>query len=101
MPIQEDEVYLAYDVLVEKPVVLKLEAVEGNNHTLEHEFDVYKKLEGGTGIPVAHFFCVESGFYAMTIDCLGPSLEDLFTRCHFRFSIKTVLLLSTQLVSGF
>jgi len=101
MPGQTDEVYLAYDVISGEQVVLKLEVVEGNNHTLEHEFHVYKKLKGGMGIPLAHFFCMESGFNVMAIDCLGPSLEDLFTCCRFRFSIKTVLLLSMQLVSKF
>jgi hypothetical protein len=94
-------VYFARDVLSGKNVVLKLEPVEGKDHTLEHEFLIYKKLNGGTGIPLVHWFGTESGFNAMAIDGLGPSLEDFFGRCSFRFKIKTVLLLAGQLVSKF
>jgi hypothetical protein len=35
----------------------------------------------------------------MVIDCLGPSLEDLFAHCQFRFTVTTVSLLARQLVS--
>ena len=35
----------------------------------------------------------------MVIDCLGTSLEDLFVRSGFQFTIKTVLPLARQLVS--
>ena len=37
----------------------------------------------------------------MAIDHLGQSLQDLFVQCHFKFTIKTVLLLAGQLVSEF
>ena len=73
--------------------------MDGNDHTLEHEFLVYKKLNKGTGIPLVHWFGTESGFNMMVVACLGPSLEKLFVHCSFRFTIKTVLLLAGQLVS--
>ncbi len=82
-------------------VVLKLEPVEGNDHTLEHEFFVYKKLNGRTGIPSVHWFSTESGFNVMALDHLGPSLEDFFVRSGFQFLMKTVLLLAGQLISKF
>lgn len=97
-----DEIHLAHDVLSRENVVVKLEPVEGEDHTLEHEYCVYTKLKGlrgGTGIPRVHWFGIEDGFYAMVVESLGPSLEDLFVRCRFKFTVKTVLLLAGQLVS--
>ena len=81
-------------------VVVKLEPVKGKNHTLDHEFSIYMKLSKGVGIPRTRFFTTEAGFDAMVIERLGPSLDDLFVECDFRFSLKTVLLLASQLVSN-
>jgi serine/threonine protein kinase len=93
------EVYIAHDILAGQDVVVKLEPLEGKNHTLEHEFNVYHKLGRGIGIPPVHWFGRENGFNAMVIDRLGLSLDHLFVRCNFRFSINTVLRLASQLVS--
>jgi len=61
---------------------------------------VYKKFGCGISIPHVHWFGTEASFNAIVqIDSLGQSLEELFTHCHFQFSVKTVLLLARQLVS--
>jgi hypothetical protein len=88
------EIYLACDILSGQPIIIKLEPLNSNHQTLEHEFYVYRKLRGGVGIPEVHWF------NAMAMDPLGHSLEDLFIQCQFRFSIKTALLLGQQLVSS-
>jgi hypothetical protein len=75
--------------------------MKGKDRTLEHEFFVYKKLKKGTDIPCVHWFGTESGFDVMALDCLGPSLEDLFVCSGFQFTSKTVSLLARQLVSKF
>jgi hypothetical protein len=85
--------------LLGENVLIKLEPVEGKDHTLDHEYQVYTKLSGGTGIPRVRWFGMEASFYALVVDYLGPSLEDLFVRCHFKFTIKTVSFLAGQLVS--
>jgi len=94
-----DELYFAHDILSGNDIVIKLKQVDGTVHTVEDKFHVYTKLKGGTGIPCAHWFGTEAGFDAMAVDCLSQSLEDLFAQCHFKFMIKTVLLLARQLVS--
>jgi hypothetical protein len=80
--------------------VVKLEPLAGKDHILEHEFHVYKKLSRGIGIPSVQWFGTEAGFNAMVMDSLGQSLEDLFVDSNYQFTLKTVLLLAGQLVSG-
>ena len=94
-----DEVYLAHDILMGDKVIVKLGPLEGKGHSLDHEFEVYRELSHGIGIPHIHWFGTEAGCDAMVIEHLGLSLDELFAQCHFHFSLKTVLLLACQLVS--
>lgn len=94
------DVYLARDIVLGQIVVVKLEPLGTSPQMLEHEFSVYEKLGGGEGIPRVRWFGTEAGFNAMAIDCLGPSLENLFTRLRYQFTRRTVLTIASQLVSN-
>lgn len=52
-------------------------------------------------MPNLKWFGVEGEYNIMAIDLLGPSLEDLFNYCNRKLSLKTVLMLADQLVSGY
>jgi casein kinase I family protein HRR25 len=80
-------------------VAIKVERLRSNDPQLEYEAKVYKCLAGGAGIPSVRWFGVEASHNCMVMDLLGPSLEDLFTYCGRKFSLKTVLLLADQMVS--
>jgi hypothetical protein len=73
-----NEIYLACNILLAQPIIIKLEPLNNNYQTLEHKFHVYHKLREGVGIPEVHWFGIECGFNMMAMDLLVHSLKDLF-----------------------
>mmetsp|Transcript_10633 Transcript_10633/g.9057 ORF Transcript_10633/g.9057 Transcript_10633/m.9057 type:complete len:114 (+) Transcript_10633:73-414(+) len=64
-------------------------------------FSLYRLLSDDhqTGIPNAFWFGVEGGYNIFVMERLGPSLEDIFTYCSKRLSVKTCSLLGEQMIS--
>lgn len=68
---------------------------------MNNEAKIIKILSKGTerklGIPNMHFIGSDdllSQYLFMVIDMLGPSLEDLFSMCKKKFSLKTILMIA-------
>lgn len=78
---------------------MKLEPSNTKHPQLMYETKLYKIFAGGSGIPHVHHFGLEGEYNAMAIDLLGPSLEDLFSYCKYKFSLKTVYMLAEQMIS--
>ncbi|PMD49795.1 uncharacterized protein K444DRAFT_638398 [Hyaloscypha bicolor E] len=79
-------------------VAIKFESINHENPRLEYEARVYETLTGSLGIPFVHHFGTFESYRYMVMDLLGPSLEDLFNFCDRKFTLKTILLLTDQLI---
>jgi casein kinase I family protein HRR25 len=93
------DVYFATNVVTGEGIAVKMEPLDADYPKLAHEWEVYKSMGNGPGIPHILWCGAERGYRAMSMSLLGPSLEDLFNRCDRKFTLKTVLMLADQLVS--
>eukprot|EP00252_Welwitschia_mirabilis_P023599 TRINITY_DN671_c0_g1_i2.p1 TRINITY_DN671_c0_g1~~TRINITY_DN671_c0_g1_i2.p1 ORF type:complete len:367 (+),score=56.53 TRINITY_DN671_c0_g1_i2:671-1771(+) len=93
------EIYLGTNAETSEEVAIKLEHIKTKHPQLLYESMLYKILQGGTGIPHIRWFGVEGEYNVLVMDLLGPSLEDLFNFCNRKFSLKTVLMLTDQMLN--
>ncbi|CAH1426815.1 unnamed protein product [Lactuca virosa] len=94
------EVYAGVNLQSGEEVAIKLEPVTTEHPQLYHESEIYKRLQGGVGIPSLKWFGVERGHNIMVIELLGPNLQEILDRCGGKFSLKTVLMLANQLIEA-
>ena len=92
------ELYGGEDLQTHEKVAIKMEHYQTRPAQLYYEMKIYKVLNGGVGIPSLKWYGVQEQFNIMVIDLLGSSLEELFRKCSFRFSLKTVLMLADQML---
>ncbi|KAF5402788.1 hypothetical protein PHET_03847 [Paragonimus heterotremus] len=95
------DIYLGHNIINGEEVAIKLEANTARHPQLFYESKVYRIIQNAIGIPRVHWYGSdgsENRYRAMVMDLLGPSLEDLFTFCGRRFTMKTVLILAEQML---
>jgi len=93
------DIYIGTNVQSSDEVAIKLESIKSKHPQLLYESKLYKILAGGVGVPNVHWYGVEGDYNVMVIDLLGPSLEDLFSFCNRKLSLKTVLMIADQMVN--
>ncbi|CAH8869083.1 unnamed protein product [Trichobilharzia szidati] len=94
-------IYLGVNIFTGEEVAIKMERVHARHPQLYFESKVYRTLHGTPGIPQIQFYGLDgirNLHYVMVMELLGPSLEDLFTFCGRRFTMKTVLMLADQML---
>ena len=92
------QIFLGESVNTGNKVAVKIEH-PGQIEQLLYEGQVYRKLQGGPGIPDVTWYGMHgSMFNALVMELLGPSLQDLFVENNKKFSLKTVLLLIDQMI---
>ncbi|KAI0070783.1 casein kinase I isoform alpha [Panus rudis PR-1116 ss-1] len=80
-------------------VTIKFKPRSVDEPQLYHEYEMYKSLEGGIGIPSLLWFGTERDHTALVTQLLGPTLERVFNTCHHQFSLTTVISLADQMLS--
>jgi serine/threonine protein kinase len=93
------DIYLGKDVRSSTDVAIKVEPMNARHPQLLYEAKLYKVMQGGVGVPNVRWYGEAGNCNVMVLDLLGPSLEDLFSDCGRRFTLKTVLMLADQLLS--
>ncbi|RYO04408.1 Casein kinase I 1 [Alternaria tenuissima] len=92
-------VFEGINLLNQQQVAIKFEPHKSKAPQLRNEYHTYKALVGCPGIPNVYYFGQEGMHNILVIDLLGPSLEDLFDSCNRKFTIKTVVIISKQILS--
>ncbi|OAF68389.1 hypothetical protein A3Q56_03824 [Intoshia linei] len=94
------DIYLAVHIETRDEVAVKLESQKARHPQLLYESRIYRILQPGIGIPTFKWFGLYKKEYNILImELLGPSLEDLFHFCSRQFSLKTVLMLTDQMIA--
>ncbi|EOB14519.1 Casein kinase I hhp2 [Nosema bombycis CQ1] len=94
------EIYIAYDTEQNLNVALKI-AKRTQHSQLKHEFTVYKKIKSEFFPKVFNFGKILfNNVYSncLSMELLGGSLEQLFSKCGKRFSLKTVCIISLKMI---
>ncbi|PWU83149.1 putative casein kinase [Trypanosoma cruzi] len=89
------EIFRGTNIQTGETVAIKLEQAKTRHPQLAFEARFYRILNAGggvVGIPNILFYGVEGEFNVMVMDLLGPSLEDLFSFCDRKLSLKTTLI---------
>ncbi|ODV61065.1 serine/threonine protein kinase YCK2, partial [Ascoidea rubescens DSM 1968] len=92
-------IFEGINIINNAPVAIKFEPRKTEAPQLRDEYRTYKYLSGLNGIPKAYYFGQEGLHNILVIDLLGPSLEDLFDWCGRRFSVKTTVQVSVQMLT--
>ena len=92
------EIFVGSDVNTGLRVAMKFEKHGLRCPQLRHEYKVYRELQGCRGVCKVQYYGTHNNFNVMVLDLLGPSLEELFTKCGRRFSLKTTLKLADQML---
>jgi casein kinase 1 len=93
------QIYEGVDVFSNAPVAIKTEQMNADFPQLRHEYRVYRRVQGGKGIPEVMWYGTEGQRRIMVMEMLGKSLEDLFQERDRRLSLKTVLMLAEQMMT--
>ena len=91
------EIYEGTDIFDNSDVAIKLEHNSIKYPQLLFEAKLLKSIPG-TGIPQMHWFGIAGEYNSMVMELLGQNLEDLYNFCNRNFTLKTILMITIQIL---
>ena len=97
------EIWQATHLKTREEVAIKFEEINSKHQQLYAECKIYLWFHSDStvlaqAIPQVLYYGVEGNKNIMVMDLLGLSLEDAFTKCNRKLSVKTVLMLADQML---
>lgn len=90
-------VYLGYNIETGQRVAIKSELIKTKQ--LHMELALYQRIQGGFGFPQVQYYGTEDAHNVLILDLLGPAIDKILSYCGARFSLKTIILLATQMIT--
>ena len=97
------EIWKAVNLKTKVEYAVKFEDANSKSQQLYSECRIYLWFHSESSviaqaIPQVLYYGIEGSKSIMIMDLLGPSLETLFNNCNKKFSLKTVLMIGTQML---
>lgn len=94
------QIRIGTNITTNQTVAIKLEKM-GHNAQLQNEHYAYGLLTGKKGFPVLYYFGRYLDYQVLVIEMLGRDLESVFEKCNRRFTLKSMLFVTIQLLKRF
>ena len=91
-------VYKAIDIDKNRYVAVKVESKKSDKKRLAHEINMYNNFISSKFIPKIIWYGSENNYNFLVMDYMGLSLEKLFENHNKQFSLKTVIMLTIDLI---
>ena len=93
------DIYLGSIIETNENILIKLEFKKcGSRNSLIKEYEIYKQLNNNIYFPKIHLYTQERESNILILDLNGPSIKKIFSRFNKQFSLKTILMLSIQIL---
>jgi len=97
------KVYLGIDTETNEDVAIKVASPKisraGVCRFLKNEVEIYQNIGRKLGMCRLRWFGLDGSEMILVFELLGASLEELFSHCGQKFSLKTTLMIADQMVS--
>jgi serine/threonine protein kinase len=90
-------VYKAIHIETKKYVAIKAESIKKTKR-LHHEINIYKKFIVNKYIPQIFWYGTEENYNFLVMEHMGNSLENIFSNHNQNFSMKTIIMLTIDLL---